>query len=245
MKYATHILGLAIVLASITVARAADMPKELIHPDWCTDLNEFNAPYYKCKSGDLGVYKDGFNMIDSECKAVTVKQVAALEWRVTARCKDHGENRDGARPSNLQRGREKLSPWRPAREAAAIDGRLGGVLRGAAVTKLPEVPDDFLSLVKRIVGSAADDDKVELKAGWIRVLLDLAERAPRARRRPKRSLREQSHERLVLQEARTRKAALIAQGMNAELAATQAAEEAQAELPNLAVTTIKDRMERR
>lgn len=113
------------------------------------------------------------------------------------------------------------------------------------MTKLPEVPDDFLFLVKRRLGSAGDKEKVELEAGWIRILLALAERAPQAHRRPKLTLQQKRSEWLVLEKARARKAALKAEGMRAELAATQAAEEVAHELPNLSVETIKDRMKRR
>jgi hypothetical protein len=111
--------------------------------------------------------------------------------------------------------------------------------------KPPEVPEDFLALVRRIIGSAADDEPVKLKASWVRILLALAERAPQARRRPKRTLQQKRHEWLVLQKARNRKAELVKRGMYTELAAVQAAEEVSHELPNLSIETIVKRMRRR
>jgi hypothetical protein len=113
------------------------------------------------------------------------------------------------------------------------------------VTKLPEVPADFFALVKRRVGSAKDNERVELEAGWIRILLALAERAPQPRRRPKLTLQQKRQELWVLRQARARKAELMAQGMNAELAAEQAAAEFSPQLRNLSVSTIKVMMKRR
>lgn len=113
------------------------------------------------------------------------------------------------------------------------------------MTKLPEVPEDFLALVQKIVGSAADDEPVELKASWIRLLLALAGRAPQARGRPKRSLRDQRQEMRILITARARKAELMAQGMTAARALTQAATEALPMLRNLSVSTVKAMIKRR
>jgi len=113
------------------------------------------------------------------------------------------------------------------------------------VTKPPEVPADFFALVKRIIGSAEDKERVTIRAGMLRVLLALAERAPQAHRRPKLTQQQKRQEEWVLQQAKARKVELMAQGMNAKQAAEQAATEASPQLRNLAPSTIKIRMKRR
>src|SRR6516165_10707939 len=89
--------------------------------------------------------------------------------------------------------------------------------------------DDVISVAKRLVASA-DDDELVASAGLVRLLIELAEKAPRPRGRQPVSRRAQVRESLVIMEARARKAELVAGGMRPEKAAKQAAEEAEAKL---------------
>lgn len=114
---------------------------------------------------------------------------------------------------------------------------------------LPKVPPDFLFLVKAVLGSDKGRKKVWLPADWVRILLALAERAPKARSRPPLTMKQKRRETLVLYRAIAREAELRSQGMAAEAAFTQAAKEAvdvlQGEGRDVGLITIKDRMRRR
>lgn len=119
---------------------------------------------------------------------------------------------------------------------------------------LPKVPPDFLSNVKNSLGSgyflaSAKGEDVSLPASWVRILLALAERAPKARSRPPLTLKQKRRETWVLFRARKREAELRSQGMAAEAASTKAAKEAvdvlQGEGRDVSLITIKDRMRRR
>ena len=110
-------------------------------------------------------------------------------------------------------------------------------------------PNDLLSLAERFVAPAeqGDDEWCELPVWLARALIELAKTAKRPRGRQPIPGRMQVREGMVLFRARRRKAELIAAGMAKEAAHEKAAEEAATALRsrNLAVSTIKRRMERR
>lgn len=107
---------------------------------------------------------------------------------------------------------------------------------------------DLIWLIDRIVWAteALGEESVALPTGVARVLVDLAKTAKRPKGRQQITGREKVREKAVLAWARGRKRTLIEGGMKKGAAATQAAEEACQRLRsrNLAVSTIKRRMER-
>jgi hypothetical protein len=111
--------------------------------------------------------------------------------------------------------------------------------------RLPKNRADFLALVARNLGSAENDERVELPASWIRILLALAEKAPQAPSRPPLTMKQKDRDWRVIRKARTRKAELMAGGMRADEAAKQAAEEAFGLGRGVSLTTILRHMRSR
>jgi hypothetical protein len=110
-------------------------------------------------------------------------------------------------------------------------------------------PGDLIELFARIVGAAAaaHEDSIELPTHLLVAIADLLKHVRKANKRPRLGGREKVREETILATARSRKAALIADGMPKGQATEKAAEEARLQLAkkrNVAVTTIKRCMQR-
>jgi hypothetical protein len=87
------IFALTILFTSllVTMARAAEMPKEL-GGSWCFTGTESNGTYIQCKKADanLIIERNSSDSEDESCEPVNVVEHGKLSWTIQERCSgDH------------------------------------------------------------------------------------------------------------------------------------------------------------